>query len=213
MKLKDSCSLEEKQEQPRAFKKQSRYFSDKGPSSQGYGFPSSHVWMWESYCKEGWVPNNWCFWTMVLKKTFESPLNSKIKLVNPRGKQPWIFIARTNGEAEAPILWPLDAKSWLIRKDPDAGKDWRQKGDDRGWDGWVSFLTEWTWVWAGSSEGQGGLVRCTKWGHKEPDMTEQLNNKILANELWIWKEKNSPILISQNSDISKYFIWKCAFQL
>ena len=144
MKLKDSCSLEEKQEQPRAFKKQSRYFSDKGPSSQGYGFPSSHVWMLESYCKEGWVPKNWCFWTMVLKKTFESPLNSKIKLVNPRGKQPWIFIARTNGEAEAPILWPLDAKSWLIRKDPDAGKDWRQKekgvaeNEMVGWCHWLS---------------------------------------------------------------------------
>ena len=114
-------------------------------------FPVVHVWMWESYHKEGWVLKNWCFWTVVLKKTLESPLNSKeIKLVNPRGKQPWIFIERTNDEAEAPILWALNAKSWLIRKDPDAGKDWRQKGDDRGWDCWMASLTEWTWVWAGS---------------------------------------------------------------
>ena len=107
----------------------SRYpFADKGSYSQSYGFSSSHVWMWELDCKEGWVPKNWCFWTVVLEKTLESPLDSKeIKPVNPRGNQPWIFIGRTDAEAEAPVLWSPDAKSWLIGKDPDARKDWGQE--------------------------------------------------------------------------------------
>ena len=99
------------------------YFSSKGQSSQSYRFSSSHVWMWELDHKEGWAPQNWRFWTVVLEKTLESPLNSKeIKPVNPKGNQPWIFIGRT--DAEAPILWSPDAKGQLIRKDPDAGKDW-----------------------------------------------------------------------------------------
>ena len=107
-------------------KKQRHYFANKGPSSQGYGFSSSNVWMWEFDHKEGWAPKNSCFQTVVLEKTLESPLGSKeIKPVNPKGNQPWIFIGRT--DAEAPILWPPDAKSWLIGKDPDAGKDWRQE--------------------------------------------------------------------------------------
>ena len=103
------------------------YFADKGTSSQSYGFSSSHVWMWELDHKESWMPKNWCFWTVVLEKTLESPLDCKeIYLISPKGNQRWIFIGRTDGEAEAPILWPPDAKSWLIRKDPDAGKDIRQ---------------------------------------------------------------------------------------
>ena len=99
------------------------------------------------------MPKNWCFWTVVLEKTLESPLDNKeIKLVNPKGNQSWIFIERIDAEAEAPILWPPDSKSWLIGKDPDAGKEWRQeeKRGDRGWDGWMASLTQWTWVWAGS---------------------------------------------------------------
>ena len=96
--------------------------------SQSYGFSSSHVWIWKFDHEEGWAPKNWCFQTVVLEKTFESPLESKkIKPVNPKGNQPWIFIGRTDAEVEAPILWPPDEKSWLIGKDPDAGKDWRQK--------------------------------------------------------------------------------------
>ena len=92
--------------------------------SQDYGFSSSHVWMWELYYKESWVPKNWCFWTVVLEKT-ESPLDCKeIKPVNPKGNHSWIFIERNDAEAEAPILWPPDAKNWLAGKDPDAGKDW-----------------------------------------------------------------------------------------
>ena len=103
--------------------------------------------MWDLDHKESWVPKNRCFWTVVLYKTLESPLDCKeIKPANPKGRHPWIFIGRS--EAETPILWPPDAKSWLIGKDPDAGKDWRweEKGT-RGWDGWMASLTWWIWVW------------------------------------------------------------------
>ena len=101
-------------------------FSDKCPSGQSSGFSSSHVWMWELDYKESWAPKNWWSWIVVLEKILESPLNyKKIKPVNPKSKWSWIFIGRTDSEAEAPILWLPDAKSWLIGKDPDAGKDWR----------------------------------------------------------------------------------------
>ena len=104
-------------------KKQRYYFADIGPSSQSYGFSISHVCMWGLDCKERWVPKNCCFWTVVLEKTLESPLDCKeIKPIHPEGKQSWIFIGRTDAEAETPILWPPDAKSWLIGKAPDAGK-------------------------------------------------------------------------------------------
>ena len=97
-------------------------------SSQSYVFSSSHVWMWDLDSKENWVPKNWCFWTVVLEKTLENPLDCKeIKPVHPKGNQSWIFIGRTDAEAETPILWPADAKNWLIGKDPNAGKNWRQE--------------------------------------------------------------------------------------
>ena len=100
--------------------------ADNGLSSQSYGVSSSHVWMWELDCKEGWALKNWCFRIVVLEKTPETPLESKeIKPVNPKGNQPWVFIGRTDAKAETPILWPPDAKNWLLGKDPDAGKDWR----------------------------------------------------------------------------------------
>ena len=105
--------------------KNGHYFANKGPSSQSYGFSSSHVWMWELNYKESWVLKNWCFWTVVLEKALESAFNNKIKPVNPKGNQPWIFIGKT--VAEAPIFCPPDVKSRLIGKDPDAGKDWRQE--------------------------------------------------------------------------------------
>ena len=105
-------------------KKQRHYFTDKGTSSQSYGFSCSHVWMWQVDYKESWMLNNWCFWT-VLEKTLESPLVCKeIQPVNPKGNQSWIFIGRTDAKAETPILCPPDAKNWLIGKVPDAGKDW-----------------------------------------------------------------------------------------
>ena len=151
MKLKDAYSLEEIYDQPRQhIKKQRHDFANKGPSSQGYGLSSSHVWLWELDYKESWMPKNWCFWTVVLEKTLEGPLNSKeIQPVHPKGDQSWIFIGRTDAEAETPILWPLDAKNWLTWKAPDAGKRHRAggEGDDRGWDGWMASPTQWTWVW------------------------------------------------------------------
>ena len=129
MKLKDACSLEESYDQPtQHIKKQRHYFANKGQSSLSYGFSSSHVWMWELDYKESWALKNWCFWTMVLEKTLESPLDSKeIKPVNPKENQFWIVIGRTDAEVDAPIIWPPNAKNWLIGKDPDAGQDWRQK--------------------------------------------------------------------------------------
>ena len=119
---------QESYDQPRQHsKKQRRYFANKGLSSQGYGFSSGHVWMWELDYKESWAPKNCCFWTVVLEKTLESPLDcNEIQPVHPKGDQSWAFIGRTD-EAETPILWPPDAKNWLIWKDPDAGKDWRQE--------------------------------------------------------------------------------------
>ena len=140
----------ESYDQPRQYiKKQRHYFANKGLSSQSHGFSRSHVWMWELDYKESWVPKNWCFWTVVLEKTLESPLDFKeIQPVHPKGDQSQVLIGRTDAEAETPILWLPDAKNWLIWKDPDAGKDWRQggEGDDRGWDSWMASLTQWTWV-------------------------------------------------------------------
>ena len=105
-------------------KKQRYYFDNKDPPSQSYGFSSSHVWIWELDCTESWAPKNWCFWTVVLEKTLESPLDCKeIQPVHFKGNQSWIFIGRTDVEAETPILLPPDVKNWLIWKDPDAGED------------------------------------------------------------------------------------------
>ena len=109
-------------------KKQRHHFVNKGPSNQGYGFSSGHVWMWELDYKESWALNNWCFWTVVLEKILETPLDCKeIQPVLPEGDKSWVFIGRTDVEAETPVFWPPDAKSWLIWKDPDVGKDWWQE--------------------------------------------------------------------------------------
>ena len=144
MKLKEAYSWKESYDQPRQhIKKQRHYFENKGLSSQNYGFSNSHVWMWELDYKESWALKNWCFWTMVLEKILESPLDCKeIQLVHSKGDQSWIFIGRTDAEAET--LWPPDVKNWLSWKDSDAGKDWRQeeKGmtEDRmvGWYHWLN---------------------------------------------------------------------------
>ena len=143
-------------DQPRKhIKKQRHYFANKGSYSQGHVFSNSHVWMWELNHKGGWGSKNWCFWTVVLEKSLESPLNCKeIQPVHAKGNQSWVFIGRTDTEAEAPILWPPDSKSQLIRKDPDAGKDWMQeekdKENERGQDGWMPPPIQWLWVWASS---------------------------------------------------------------
>ena len=145
---------EKRYDQPEQhIKKQRRYFANKGPSSQSYDFSSNHVWMWELDYKESWVSKNWCFWTVVLEKTLESPLDCKeIKPVHPKGNQTWIPIGRTDAEAETSILWPPDAKNWLSGKSPWCWEKLKtgREGDDRRSDGWMASLTQWTWVWASS---------------------------------------------------------------
>ena len=156
------------------------YFANKGQSSQSYGFSSSYVWMWELDYKESWALKNWCFWTVVLEKTVESPLDCKeIQPVSPKENQSWIFIGRTDAEAEAPILWPPDENNWLIGKDTDAGKDWRQEAKGTSEDemvGWPHQLNGPEFEQAlGVADGQGSLACCSPWGLKESDTTEQMN--------------------------------------
>ena len=153
-----------------------------GPSSQSYGFSSSHVWMWELNHKESWAPKNWCFWTVVLEKTLESPLDCKeIQPVHPKGDQSWIFIGRTDAEAEVPILWPPYEKNWLIRKVPEAGKGWRQEENGLTEDEmvqWHHWLNGHELVQTlGVGDRQGSLTCCSLWGPKELDT---------ALDLWAW---------------------------
>ena len=143
-------------------------------------FSSSHVWMWELDCKESWAPKNWCFWIAVLEKTLESTLDCKeIQPVHPKGDQSWVFIGRTDVEAETPMLWPPHAKSWLIGKDPDAGRDWGQEEKGMTEDeivGWHHRHSGHGFVWTpGVGDGQRGLACCDSWGCKESDTTERLN--------------------------------------
>ena len=147
---------------------------------QGYGFSCGHVWMRELDCEESWAPKNWCFWTVVLEKTLESPLDCKeIQPVRPKGDQSWVFIGKTDAEAETPILWLPHGKSWLIWKDPDADRDWGQEekgmtGDEMA--GWLHWLDAPEFGWTpGVGDGQGGLSCCNSWGLEESDMTEWLN--------------------------------------
>ena len=159
-------------------------------------FSSSHVWMWELDYKESWALKNWCFWTVMLEKTIESLLDCKeIQPVHSKGNQSWIFIGRTDAEDEAPILWP-PVKNWLIGKDPDAWKYWKQeeKGmtEDEmvGWHHWLDgHESEWT---PGVGDGQGGLACCNSWGRKESDTTERLN----------WTELNTPLCICTTAFLS-----------
>ena len=144
--------------------------------------------MWELDGEESWVPKNWCFWTVVLEKTLENPLDCKeIQPVHPKGDQSWVLIGRTDVKAETTIFWPPDEKSWLIWKDPDVGKDWRQEEKGTTEDamvGWYHQLNGHEFEWTpGVSDGQGGLVCCGPWGHKELDMTEWLN----WTELILWQ--------------------------
>ena len=135
-----------------------------------YGCESSTI-------KKAELPKTWCFWTTVLEKTRESLGLQGDQIRFPKGNQSWIFIGRTDVEAETPILWLPDTKNWLLGKDPDAGKSLKagREGDNRGWDGWMASLMWWTWIWVGVGDGQGGLACCSPRGCKESDMTEQLN--------------------------------------
>ena len=177
-------------DQPRQhIKKQRHYFANKCLSSQSYGFSSSHVWMWELDYKESWAPKDWCFWTVVLEKTLESLLDcQEIQLVNPKENQPWIFIGRTDAEAEVPVLWPPVAKNWLIGKDSDAGKDWRgeEKGTTQdemvGWhhqlNGHESWVGSRRWWWTGRP----GVLQSTGSQRVAHDWATELNRTEQASE-------------------------------
>ena len=176
MKLKEACSWKKSYYQPRQhIKKQRHYFANKGPSSQSYGFSSSHVWIWELDYKERWELKNWWFWTMVLEKTLESSLdNREIQPVNPKGNQSWIFIGRTDAEAETPRLWPPDHKELTHWKRP---WYWERlkvgEGDDRGWDGRMASLTQWTWVWINSR---------SWWWTGKPGMLQSMGSRRVGHD-------------------------------
>ena len=182
------------------------YFVNKGPSSQGHGFPSGHVWMWELDSEESWAPKNWCFWTVVLEKTLESPLDCKeIQPVHSKGNQSWVFIGKTDVEAEAPVPWPPDAKHWLIWNDPDAGKAWGQEEL-----GMTEDEMVWCYHWFSGhgfgwtpdvGSGQGGLASCISWGRKKSDTTVWLNWTELMNLwrfpcIWIWSYLSDSLVSS-----------------
>ena len=175
MKLKDT-PWKESYDQPRKhMKKQRHYFADKGLSSQGYDFSSGHVWMWEVDYKESWRQKNWWFWTVVLEKTLESPLDcEEIQPVHPKGNQSWVFIGRIDVEAELQYFDHLMQRANSF----DVGKDWRQEkrtteGEMVGWHHWINGH-EFGWT-PGVGDGQGGLACCGSWGHKESDTIERLN--------------------------------------
>ena len=181
MNLKALAPWKRSYDQPRQHvKKQRHYFANKSPSSQSHDFSSSHVWMWELDRKESWALRNWYFWTVVLEKTLESPLDCKeIQLFNSKRNQSWIFIGRADAKVEMPILWPLDVKNWLNEKDPDAGKDWRQEEKGTTEDemvGWHHRLDGYEFEQApGVGDWQGSLACCSPRGCKELDVTERLN--------------------------------------
>ena len=167
--------------------------ANKGSSSQDYGFSCGHVWMWELDCEEGWALKNWCFWTVVLEKTLERPLNYKeMQPVHSEGDQPWDFFGRNDAKAETPGLWPPHVKSWLTGKDSDAGRDWGQEEKGTTEDemaGWHRWLDGREFVWTpGVDNGQGGLACCNSWGRKESDTTEQL---IWSDLIFIYSELSS----------------------
>ena len=176
MKLKDACSFKEKLWPTRQhIKKQRHCFANKGPSSQRYGFSSSHLCMWELDYKESWELKNLCFWTAVLDKTLEGPLDYKeIQPVHPKGDQSWLFIGRTDAKAETPIVWPPDVKDWLIGKIP-----WRRKSQPT-----PVFLP-------GKFHGWRSLVGYCPWGRKESDTTEQLHYlsiyRFSSSHVWMWE--------------------------
>ena len=173
-------------DQPRQhIKKLRHYFANKGPSSQSYGFSSSHVWMWEVNYKESWALKNWCFWTVVLEKTLQSPLDCKeTQPVHHKGNQSWIFIGKTDAEAETPILWPPNFEElthwkrlWCCERLKAGGE-----GDDRGWDDWMASLTLWTWVWVSSRN-------C--WWPRKPGILQSMGSQRIRHD-WVtelnWSE-------------------------
>ena len=180
-------------------KKQKHYIAKKGPSSQSYGFSSSHVWMWELEYKESCVLKNWCFWTVVLENTLKSPLGCKeIQPVHPKGNQSWIFIGSTDVDGETPILWPPDEKNWLIEKTLMLGKiQCKRRGRMRGWDGLMASPTQWTWLWVNSGSwwwtGRPGVLQSMGPQRVGQDWVTELNWYVL-NWLWWWLHNSMNIL-------------------
>ena len=178
IELKDTPWKESYDQCRQHIKKHRHYFANKGLSSQSCGFSNSHIWMWELDYKESWALKNWCFCTVVLEKTLEGPLDCiEMKPVNPKGNQHRVFIGRTDAEAEAPILWPRDMKSWLIGKDPDTGKDWGQekRATEDEIVGWHHRLYGYEFEQT-LGDRQGSLVYYSLWVCKELDTTTWLNN-------------------------------------
>ena len=177
----DALSSEPPGKPKRHIKNQRHYFTNKGPSGQSYGFSSNHVWMWELDYKESWVPKNWCFWTVVLEKAHESPLDfTEIQPVHPKGNQSWIFIRRTDAEAETTIFWPPDAKNRLIGKDP----NWERlkaggEGGPRGWNSWMASPMQRIWVWVNSGNwwltGRAVVLQSMGWQRVSHDWAAELN--------------------------------------
>ena len=180
---------------------------------------SGHVWMWELDSEESWAPKNWCFWTVVLEKTLQSPLDCKeIQLGHCKGDQSWVFFGRTDAKAETPILWPPHAKSWLIGKDSHAGREWRQEEKGTTEDEMAGLhhrlnghQSEWT---PGVGDGQGGLARCDSWSRKESDTTEWLNwteaafvfaKCVRTNSTWTSWQRLSPWLKFSPTPLSPLF--------
>ena len=150
----------------------------------------------ESWTIKNWVPKNWCFWTVVLEKILESPLDCKIKPVHPKGNQSSIFIGRIDAEAETPILWPPDVKNWLLGKAPDAGKDWRQEDrDDRGWDSWMASLTRWKWVRVNSR---------SWWWTGRPGVLRFMGSQRVGHD---WATELTELKVSQHTVFDTNLIW------
>ena len=174
--------LKESYDQPRQhIQKQRHYFANKGPSSQGYGFSRGHVWMWELDCEGDWAPKNWCFWTVVLEKTLESPLDCKeIQPLHSKGDQFWVFFGRNDVKAETPILWHLMRRVDSLEKTLMLGgiRGRRRRGRP-GWDGWMASLTQWTWVWVNSRRwwwtGRPGVLRFMGSQRVRHDWATELN--------------------------------------
>ena len=182
IKLKTLAPWKKSYDQPQQHtKKQKQYSANKGPSSQSSCFFNGHIWMWELDCKESRAPKNWCFWTVVLEKTLESPLDSKeIQPVHPKGNQSWIFIGRTDAETETPIIWPAwweltHLKGLWCWERLKAGEE----GDDRGWDSWMASPTQWTWVWVGSGSwwwtGKPSVLQFMGWQRVGHNWATELN--------------------------------------
>ena len=191
-------------DQPRQdIKKQRHYFANKSLCSQSDSFSSSQVWMWELDSNKTWSPKNWCFWTVVLEKTLENPLDSKkIQPVHSKRNRPGIFIGRTDAKAETPILWLLDGKNELTH----LKRPWCRErlkvggeGDDRGWDGWMASWTQWTWVWVNSR---------SWWWTKRPGMLKSIGVTELDTTEWLnWTESQKRTCISVSCSVMSNSSW------